>query len=253
MSTTPWAPETTLLPEQEELLRQLETTLQTDPASETTQAFHIRALAVLDANKQKKSEPVNEYVGIAAEHADFIKTHNSLEIAGWLGEKLGIESWKSGAFLGERKVLTTPTPEEMARLQQFTQALGKSWTPANGWSDNHSQFFLMDGYIQNTLFGQANMAQVDARLNTFHTDWQAMKKDFAAKAQYLKDKVGLDIKGDWSKLTGIRFGNGGFVGSDVLYASGGLDGVSVHGMWLNRAESDVDFSFASSARLCFLA
>ena len=62
----------------------------------------------------------------------------------------------------------------------------------------------MDGYIQNALFGQANMAQVDARLDTFHTDWQAMKKDFAAKAEYLKVKVGLDIKGDWSKLTGIR-------------------------------------------------
>jgi hypothetical protein len=28
--------------------------------------------------------PVNEYTGIATEHAEFIKTHNSLEIAGWL-------------------------------------------------------------------------------------------------------------------------------------------------------------------------
>ena len=72
----------------------------------------------------------------------------------------------------------------------------------------------MDGYVQNALFGQANMAQVDARLDTFHTDWQAMKKDFAAKAEYLKVKVGLDIKGDWSKLTGIRVGDGGF---DVFF------------------------------------
>ena len=132
MPTAPGTPETKLLPEQEELLRQLETTLQTDPTSETTQAFHARALGVIDAKKKKKSEPVNEYVGIAAEHAELIKGgKTSLEIAGWLGEKLGIESWRSGAFLGERKVLTTPTPAEMARLQQFTQALGKSWTPAN--------------------------------------------------------------------------------------------------------------------------
>jgi hypothetical protein len=71
------------------------------------------------------------------------------------------------------------------------------------------------------------MTQVNDRHDTFHTDWQKMKKDFAAKAQYLKDKVGLDIKDDWTKLTGIRFDNGGFDGSDVLYASGGLDGDGV--------------------------
>ncbi|MBP7806204.1 hypothetical protein KA057_00830 [Candidatus Gracilibacteria bacterium] len=197
--------------------------------------------------------PVNEYAGIATEHAEFIKTHNSLEIAGWLGDKLNIASWKAGAFHGERKVLSTPTGEEMARLQEFTKALGKSWTGANGGSDNHSQFLLLDGYVQNALFGEANMTQVNERLDTFHTDWQKMKKDFAAKAQYLKDKVGLDIKDDWTKLTGVRDFNGGFVGSGVLYASGGLDGVYVHRVWLDRDDSNVDFIYASFARLCFLA
>ncbi len=198
-------------------------------------------------------EPINEYTALATEHAEFIKTHNSLGIAVWLWEKLGIESWKAGAFHGERKVLSTPTGEEMARLQEFTKALGKSWTPANGWSDNHSQFLLLDGYVQNALFGEANMTQVNARLDTFHTDWQKMKKDFAAKAQYLKDKVGLDIKDDWSKLTGIRDDGGGFGDSYALYASGGLGGHGVLRVWLGRAGSDVRLGNASLARLCFLA
>jgi hypothetical protein len=80
-----------------------------------------------------------------------------------------------------------------------------------------------------------------------------MEKDFAAKAQYLKDKVGLDIKDDWSKLTGIRFVNGGFADSDLLCASGSLDGLVVHRMWLDRDDSSVDLFNASYARLCFLA
>lgn len=74
------------------------------------------------------------------------------------------------------------------------------------------------------------MTQVNARLDTFHADWQKMKKDFATKAQYLKDKVGLDIKGDWSKLTGMRYGDGGFDYSGALCAAGGLDGGGVHSM-----------------------
>ena len=200
------------------------------------------------------TEPVNEYTGLATEHAELLKQgKTSLEIAGWLGEKLNIASWKAGQFHGERKVLSTPTEEEMARLQELTQALGISWTKANGWSDNHSQFFLMDGYVQNALFGQANMQEVNERLYTFHTDWQAMWRDFAAKAQYLKDKIGLDIHGDWNKLTGIRSDDGDFDYSDVLYASGSLDGRVVHRVWLNRAESSVDLVSASVARLCFLA
>lgn len=32
----------------------------------------------------------------------------------------------------------------------------------------------MDGYVQNALFGQTNMTQVNERLDTFHTDWQEM-------------------------------------------------------------------------------
>lgn len=199
------------------------------------------------------TETIN-YEALKTEHAELISSgKTSIEIASWLGEKLGIESWKSGAFLGERKVLTTPTPAEMVRLQQFTQALGISWSKANGWSDNHSQFLLMDGYVQNALFGQANMREVDARLDTFHADWQRMWRDFTAKAKYLKEKVGLDIKGDWDKLTGIRSDDGGFDCSGGLYASGSLDGHVVRSLWLGRVGSYVYFFNASSARLCFLA
>lgn len=46
---------------------------------------------------------------MALEHAELIKQgKTSLEIAGWLGNKLDIASWKAGAFHGERKVLSTP-------------------------------------------------------------------------------------------------------------------------------------------------
>lgn len=62
----------------------------------------------------------------------------------------------------------------MTRLQKFTQTLGISWSKANGGSDNHTDFLLLDGYVQNALFGQTNMQEVNARLDTFHTDWQRM-------------------------------------------------------------------------------
>ncbi len=118
----------------------------------------------------------------------------------------------------------------MTRLQKFTQMLGISWSKANGGSDNHADFLLLDGYVQNALFGQANMTQVNARLDTFHTDWQKMGTDYAAKAKYLLEKVGLDIRGDWSKLTGIRYDYGGFGFSDGLFASGTLDGGGVRSL-----------------------
>lgn len=51
MPTAPGTPEPTLLPEQEEILSRLEETLQRDPSSQTTQAFHARALNLLDKNK----------------------------------------------------------------------------------------------------------------------------------------------------------------------------------------------------------
>jgi hypothetical protein len=261
MSTPSSILDTELLPEQETLLRQLAVTLETEPTSETTRVFHARALALLQPQwpqtPETIREPVNEYVGLATEHAELILSgKTSLEIAGWLWEKLGITSWKAWAFHGERKVLSTPTAGEMVRLQEFTKALGKSWTKANGWSDNYPQFLLLDGYIQNALFGEANMTQVNARFNTFHTNWQKMWRDFTAKAKYLKEKVGLDIRDDWSKLTGVRYDDGCFDHSGSLHASGSFDGRSVRSvrrMWLSRDDSDVDLYHAFGARLCFLA
>lgn len=143
-----------------------------------TQTIQEKVGAVHSAQPPVSTESQKEkldYKTLALEHAELIKQgKTSLEIATWMGEKLNIASWNSGAFYGERKVLSTPIEEEMTRLKAFTQALGVSWTKANGGSDNHSQFLLLDGYIQNALFGQENMTQVNARLDTFHADWQNM-------------------------------------------------------------------------------
>ncbi len=94
----------------------------------------------------------------------------------------------------------------MTRLQKFTQALGISWSKANGGSDNHPDFLLLDGYVQNSLFGGVNMQQAKARLNKIHADWKNLETAYVTKTQYLKEKFGLDIRGDWSKLTGVRTG-----------------------------------------------
>lgn len=146
------------------------------PVTQTIQekvgAVHTAAQPLVSSESQAETL---DYKTLALEHAELIKQgKTSLEIATWMGDKLNIASWNSGAFYGERKVLSTPTEEEMTRLKAFTQALGISWTKANGGSDNHSQFLLLDGYIQNALFGQTNMTQVNERLDTFHTDWQNM-------------------------------------------------------------------------------
>lgn len=61
----------------------------------------------------------------------------------------------------------------MARLQKFVEELGITWSKANGPSDNHPMYLLLDGYVQNALFGN-NMKQVDEGLNTFDRDWEAM-------------------------------------------------------------------------------
>jgi hypothetical protein len=47
MSTPSGTSDTELLPGQEALLRQLAVTLETEPTSEATRAFHARALALL--------------------------------------------------------------------------------------------------------------------------------------------------------------------------------------------------------------
>jgi len=85
-------------------------------------------------------------------------------------------------------------------------------------------FHLTDGYSLNALFGTKNMKKADARNEELHNEWQRLDTDYEGKAQLLKQKVGLDIKGDWSKLTGIRSAGGRFDYSGELFASGSLDG-----------------------------
>lgn len=195
-----------------------------------------------------------DYKQLANEHSELLtQGKTSVEIAHWIGNKLNIPSWEAGEFYGERKVLSSPkTPEETARLSKFVEALGVSWTKANQSSANHPQYLLLDGNVQNALFGQTNMAQVDARLYTFYFHWQKMWNDFTTKAKYLLGKIGLDIKDDWSKLTGIRNANGDAY-SDGLYAFGALDGDFVRELLLDRFSSNVSTMFASNACLCFLA
>lgn len=202
---------------------------------------------------QETTKEIN-YQKLATEHAEIIaQGKTSLEIAQWIGDKLNIPSWKAGEFYWERKVLSSPkTAEESARLQKFVEALGKTWTKANQPSEHHPQYLLLDGYVQNALFGLVNMAQVDTRLNRFHIYWQRMWWDYTTKAKYLLKEVGLDIKSGWFKLTGFRNSDGGF-DSDGLYACGSLDGDYVRFLWVGQYDSFVQHHFASRAFLCFLA
>ncbi len=123
---------------------------------------------------------------------------------------MNIASWKARAFYGERKVLPAPTSEEMIRLQKFTKALGARWSNANGASDNHPDFLLLDGYVQNALFGQKNMLRANDSLDIFNAEWNNVKYDFVAKKKYLLEKIGLDVK-SWYKLTGSRDEYGEFI------------------------------------------
>lgn len=101
-----------------------------------TQTIQEKVGAVHIAQPPVSSESQTEtldYKSLTTEHAELIKQGKTpLEIATWMGEKLNIASWKAGTFYGERKVLSTPTEEEMIRLKAFTQALGVSWSKANG-------------------------------------------------------------------------------------------------------------------------
>ncbi len=133
----------------------------------------------------------------------------------------------------------------------------------------------IDAYTQNLLFGWNNMAKIDTLfgyspdgsvntsednsiwINSMTYKWR--NADEQQKVQYLIDWLKYDIRDpntwqpDWSKLTGIRFADGGFFGSDGFYASGSLDGDDVRRLWLDLRGSDVGLGIASDARLCFLA
>lgn len=72
-------------------------------------------------------------------------------------------------------MLSSPeTPEEIQRLQKFVEALGVSWTKANQPSKTHSQYLLLDGYVQNALFGVSNMNQIDTSIGMVYSLWNTM-------------------------------------------------------------------------------
>lgn len=228
------------------LVFQLLNALAEKPQSSATQELRAKILAILN----------NEYVVLIEEHTELIRQkRTSLEIARWLGEKLNIESWKAGTFHGEYRGLCTPTPEEMMRLNAFSSVrnVPASAIVNNGGSDNHPQFFLINGYSPTALFGPENVKKMDERIDQIDRDWNAMGEDFAAKEQYLKDKVGLDIKGDWKKLTGIRTKKGFFIGPAV-YVCGSQSGRHRNNrmIFLDNIGSLVKFDSASDASLCLL-
>lgn len=210
-------------------------------------------VTVLDTPSLETTKEI-DYNQLATKHAELIaKGRTSIEIAEWIGDKLNIASWKAGEFYGERKVLSSPkTPAETERLQKFVEALKVPFSKANQSSQNHSQYLLLDGYVQNALFGKANMEKVDETLKTFDVYWKGMWEDFIQKQQYLVEKIGLDIKWDWSKLTGLCYADGVFVYSDSLVVSGSLDVDDVLRFWLTQNSSDIFLFNASNARLCFL-
>jgi hypothetical protein len=233
-----------LTPEQDELLWQVPGEVNRNPVfAESAPLISISSSVSWIITSLSPTETIN-YTVLAREHAELISQgKTSLEIATWLWEKLNIASWKAWRFHGERKVLSTPTGEEMDRLREFTKkAHIRPWIQENGWSVNYPEYLHLDGYTQNTLFGQANMKKVNARLVEIATDWESMGTDYIQKADYLRKQFGLDTNGDLYKLT-----------YDVsLIASGSLEGNDVHWLILNKLGAITTLLDASNSRLCFL-
>lgn len=103
------------------------------------------------------------------------------------------------------------------------------------------------------------MKKADEKLNEFRNDWIAMQDNsvtpnYSPKEQYLKNKIGLAIEGDWSKLTGFYI-NGVFHSADKLLAYGSLVKKNcIHGFCFDKY--GVSWSAGSPAQcasLCFLA
>lgn len=141
----------------------------------------------------------------------------------------------------------------MDRLQSFVEAIGISWSKANGSSNIHGLYLLLDGYVQNALFGRENMKQVDEGLRTFDRDWAAMGEEEPIKHRYFLEKTGLFPPGDWDEFPGVRNENGVFGSSDEFCVSGSLKDHDIYSLRLSRDKSEVGLSIASTARLCFLA
>lgn len=138
--------------------------------------------------------------------------------------------------------MPTPTETEIPRLREYLKALGIDWSLANGGSDNHPQFFLMDGQIPQALVGAENMKKTKALLAKMHADWQATRKgedqkeeEYAEKEALLKRDLGLS-EIDWKKLIGLRGENGKFQGGDGVRITGALseDEKTVERIWVTK-------------------
>ncbi len=192
------------------------------------------ALAALDSNK---------YNQLMAEVAEMIwEGKTSREIITHLWKSLNIEKWAKEEFLGECEFVPTPTETEIPRLREYLSALGIEWSLANGGSDNHPEFFLMDGQIPQALVGAENMKKTKALLAKMHVDWQATRKDesqkkeeYDAKEALLKKYLGLS-EVHWKELIGLRGENGKFQGGDGVRITGELseDKKTVERIWVTQ-------------------
>lgn len=195
---------------------------------------HADALAALDINK---------YTQLMAEVAEMIwEGKTSREIITHLWKSLNIEKWGKEEFLGECEFVPTPTETEIPRLREYLKTLGIEWSLANGGSDNHPEFFLMDGQIPQALVGAENMKKTKALLAKIHDEWQATRKDesqkkeeYDAKETLLKKYLGLS-EVHWKKLIGLRGENGKFQGGDGVRITGELseDKKKVERIWVTQ-------------------
>lgn len=212
---------------------------------------HASALAALDTP--------SKYTQLIAEHTEMIESgKTSRQIISHIWKKLNIEKWGREEFLGECEFLPTPTESEIPRLQEYLSALGVEWSLANGGSDNHPEFFLIDAQSTHALVGVENMKKANALLYKFHEDWQAAGKDETQKEALLKKYLGLS-EVDWAKLIGLRASNGKSEGGGGLSIYGELDTDKIKALrlWVTkdgpRGGSVVGKSPASYGRLFALA
>ncbi len=204
----------------------------------TDTVIHSSHTGILEALDAKE-----EFAQLMAEHAEMIEDgKSSRDIIGFLWDKLSIDSWREKKFLGDFEFLPTPTESEMPRLQKYLSALGIQWSRANGRSDNHPEFFLVDGYIPEALVGPANIKKANDLLDTFHRDWQATRRDeknkdqeYAKKENLLKKYLGL-TEVDWNKLMGLRRADGTFEWGKWLSIYGSLspDKKEALSLWITK-------------------
>lgn len=236
---------------------------------ETSETSSVRPRTVADSSRADALSVLDKwknYAQIGGENAEMIAEGNtSHDIVTHLGKELGIESWANEQFLGELQILPTPVDAEIPRLKEYLSALGIEWSPANGGSDNHPQFFLHDPYVSEALVGSSNMEKANALLEQFHNSWQGTityppqkEQEYGEKEVLLRWKIWL-AEVNWEKLIGLRASNGVFEGGKWVRIHGQLDKITkkVFRLWLTkdgqRGGSVFDESPASYAGLLALA